>query len=76
MVDQFDQQLRFSARQPLIMGIALHTFVIGQPFRLLALQRALEHMLGHRDASKVWWTTPGQIADHVMKQPKGIIPGS
>jgi peptidoglycan/xylan/chitin deacetylase (PgdA/CDA1 family) len=76
MVDQFDQLLRYSARQPLIMGIALHTFVIGQPFRLLALQRALEHMLGHRDASKVWWTTPGQIADHVMALPKGTVPGS
>ena len=76
MVDQFDQLLKFSAKQPLIMGIALHTFVIGQPFRLLALQRALEHMVNHKDARKVWFTRPGAIADHVMALPKGIVPGS
>ena len=76
MIDQFDQLLKFSAQQPLIMGIALHTFVIGQPFRLLALQRALEHMVNHRDAKTVWFTRPGEIADHVAALPKGIVPGS
>jgi allantoinase len=76
ITDQFDQMLKFSERQPLIMGIALHTFVVGQPFRLLALQRALEHMLSHRDAGKVWFTRPGAIADYVMRLPKGIVPGS
>ncbi len=76
MVDQFDQLLKYSAKQPLIMGIALHTFVIGQPFRLLAFQRALEHMLNHKDAKKVWFTRPGEICDHVTKLPKGIVPGS
>ena len=76
LIDQFDQMLKFSARQPLIMGIALHTFVIGQPFRLAALQRALEHMLNHKDADKVWFARPGEIADHVMALPKGTVPGS
>ena len=76
ITDQFDQMLTLSERQPLIMGVALHTFVVGQPFRLLALQRALEHMLSHRDAGKVWFTRPGAIADHVMQLPKGIVPGS
>jgi len=76
ITDQFDEMLDLSARHPLIMGIALHTFVVGQPFRLRALRRALEHMLAHRDASKVWLTRPGAIADYVMQLPKGIVPGS
>jgi hypothetical protein len=78
MVDQFDQMLKFSEQQPLIMGIALHTFVIGQPFRLLALQHALEHMIKRAGdtGNKVWFTRPGEIADYVAALPKGIVPGS
>ena len=46
--------------QPLVMGIALHAYVVGQPFRLRELRRALTYIAGKRDA--VWLQTAGAIA--------------
>lgn len=69
IVDQFDEMLEQSRRQPLVMGIALHSFVAGQPFRLRALRRALEHIAARR--REIWLTTPGQIAEHYA----GLFPG-
>jgi len=62
IVDQFDEMLDQSAAQPLVMGIALHAYIVGQPFRLRHLRRALAHVAGHRDV--VWLTTAGAIARH------------
>ena len=44
------------------MGIALHAYIVGQPFRLRQLRRALRHIAAHRDV--VWLTTAGAIARH------------
>jgi len=66
IVDQFDEMLEQSAGQSLVMGIALHPYVTGQPFRLRALRRALTHIADHRD--DIWLTTPGQIAAHYRAQ--------
>jgi len=64
IIDQFDE-LRSAARdQPLVMSVILHSFISGQPFRLRALRRALEHIL--RNADAVWFTQPGMIAAHIM----------
>lgn len=60
--DQYDEMLAQSRRMPLVMGIALHPYIFGQPFRLRALRRTLEAM---GRAREVWWTTPGAIAAHV-----------
>ena len=49
-----------SLAQPLVMGIALHAYIVGQPFRLRHLRRALAHIAGHRET--VWPTTAGNIA--------------
>lgn len=65
IVDQFDEMLRQSAEQPLVMGIALHPYLVGQPHRLVHLRRALMHIASHRDSGKVWFTTPGAIHRHV-----------
>lgn len=62
MIDQFDEMLLQSARWPLVYTIVLHPFVIGQPFRLRALRRALTHIAAKRD--EVWITTPGEVARH------------
>jgi hypothetical protein len=51
-----------SAAQPLVAGIALHPYLVGQPFRLRHLRRALEHLAGLRD--QLWLSRPGAIADH------------
>ena len=62
IIDQFDEMLEQSREQPLVMGIALHPYITGQPFRLRVLRQALAHVAAHRDA--VWLTTPGAIARH------------
>ena len=64
IVDQFDEMYEQAREQPLVMGIALHPYIVGQPFRLRALRRALSHVAAPRD--DVWLTTPGAIAHHFM----------
>ena len=62
IVDQFDEMLRQSAQQPLVMGIALHPYLVGQPHRLKHLRRALKQVA---TSNQTWWTTPGRICDAV-----------
>jgi allantoinase len=62
IIDQFDEMLRQSRRQSLVYGIGLHAFIVGHPFRLRHLRRALEHIWRHRD--RVWFATTGEIARH------------
>ncbi len=68
IVDNFDEMCEQSARheQPLVMGIALHAYIVGQPFRLRHLRRALEHIAARRD--DVWLTTSGAIAAHARRE--------
>ena len=44
------------------MSVILHAFIIGQPFRLHALRRAVEHIGRARET--LWLTQPGAIARH------------
>jgi allantoinase len=76
IVDQFEEMLRQSERQPLVCGIALHTMVMGQPYRLRVLREALRHIAEHPQRDKVWFVRPGEIADHVKSLPSGTVPGS
>lgn len=59
IVDTFEEMLAQSASAPLVFGIALHTYIVGQPHRLRHLRRALQAVAGRSGA---WWTTPGEIA--------------
>jgi len=61
IVDNFDEMLRQSREQPLAMGIALHPYLVGQPYRLRHLRRALKHLAGAR--KHACWTTPGRICE-------------
>ena len=63
IIDHFDEMLEQSAAQPLVMGIALHPYIVGQPHRLRHLRRALAHIATRR--SDIWLTTAGEIAAHV-----------
>jgi peptidoglycan/xylan/chitin deacetylase (PgdA/CDA1 family) len=74
MIDQFDEMLEQSRRRPLVYTAVLHPFVIGQPFRLRALRRAMAHILARRD--EVWLTTPGEIATYCAGLREGVVPGS
>jgi allantoinase len=61
-IDNFDEMLRQSQKQPLVYGITIHTFIVGQPFRLKQFRRVLEHISKFRD--EIWFTTAGDIAGH------------
>lgn len=60
LVDQFDVLYAESATSARVMCVALHPFVVGQPFRHKYLEKALEYVAGHND---VWLTTSDEIAD-------------
>ncbi len=72
IIDNFDEMLEESARRPLVMGIALHAYLVGQPYRLRHLRRALEHIAAHRD--QIWLTTPSAIAAHAAALPDVTVP--
>ncbi|MCR9176014.1 MAG: polysaccharide deacetylase family protein [Alphaproteobacteria bacterium] len=61
IVDGFDEQLEQSRRQPLIFGLALHPYIVGQPHRLRPLREALRHIAEHRD--EIWLCHTGEIAE-------------
>jgi allantoinase len=63
MVDQFDMLYSEGADSGRILGIGLHPFMIGQPFRAGSLVRALEHFAKH---DRVWFTTSDEIAEHYL----------
>jgi peptidoglycan/xylan/chitin deacetylase (PgdA/CDA1 family) len=73
IIDTFDEMLAQSERQPLVMGIALHPYIVGQPHRLRQLRRALGHIVGERE--RVWLTTADAIFEHVVALPPGTVPG-
>jgi allantoinase len=73
LIDQFDEMLAESARRPLVMGVVLHSFILGQPHRLRRFRSVVEHILKHRD--RVWITRPGDICGFIESLPEGIVPG-
>jgi allantoinase len=60
--DTFDEMRSQANAQPLALGIVIHSFIVGQPFRLRRFRDVLAHITQPRP--DVWLTTPGQIADH------------
>jgi hypothetical protein len=77
IINQFEELLRQSAKQPLVCGIALHTMIVGQPYRLRALREALTHIAKHPQKDKIWFTRPSDIYDHCASLPKGtMVPSS
>jgi allantoinase len=75
VIDQFDEMLEQARAQPLVMGLALHPYLVGQPYRLRHLRRALEHLAAARDRGAVWWATPGAICRHVDALAAAAAPG-
>ena len=66
IVDQFDEMLMQSADQPLVMSVALHSMIIGQPFRMRHLRRALAHIAAQRE--HCWLARARDIASHFATQ--------
>jgi peptidoglycan/xylan/chitin deacetylase (PgdA/CDA1 family) len=73
IIDQFDEMRRWGGAQPLVMSVVLHAFISGQPFRLRALRRAIEHILGAGET--LWIAQPGEIAHHAGSLPQIEAPG-
>ena len=69
IVDAFDVLHGECAKRPLVMGIALHAYIVGQPHRFKHLKRALENIVRRAD-DKVWFTTSGAIAARAA-----VLPG-
>ena len=62
---QADVMLRMRA----CVAVALHTMIVGQPYRLRHLRRALRHIAGQREG--IWLTTAGGIASHIAAFERG-----
>jgi allantoinase len=60
IVDQFDVMYADGEKQPRVLSLALHPFIVGHPFRARHLERALAHIKKH-DA--VWIATGSEIVD-------------
>jgi peptidoglycan/xylan/chitin deacetylase (PgdA/CDA1 family) len=63
--DQYEQLHADSATSGRVMALALHPFVIGQPFRHKYLDQALGFLAGQPD---VWLTNSDDIAAHFRAQ--------
>lgn len=61
--DQYEQLRADSATSGRVMALALHPFVIGQPFRHKYLDEALGYLAAQPDA---WLTTSDEIAAHYL----------
>ncbi|HEY1474340.1 MAG TPA: polysaccharide deacetylase family protein [Pseudolabrys sp.] len=73
IVDAFEVLHAECAQRPLVMGIALHAYIVGQPHRFKHLKRALNH-IACTAGDKVWFTTSGAIAAHAAALPQGTVP--
>ena len=60
VVDQFDTLFAESKDNVRVMAIALHPFVIGQPFRIKYLDKVFNYIKKQKD---VWFTTSDEIAE-------------
>ena len=76
LIDNFDEMLEQTQRDghPLVCPISLHPFVVGRPYRIRQLRRALEHILKYKD--RIWLTRPGDICQHIENLPEGTVPTS
>jgi len=73
VIDAFEVLSAESDKRPLVMGIALHAYIVGQPHRFKHLARALKHLARNAD-EKIWFTTAGAIAAHATALPEGTVP--
>ena len=73
IVDAFEVMHEEAAERPLVMGIALHAYLVGWPHRFRHLARALRHVVDNA-GDRVWLTTSGAVANHALALPEGVVP--
>ena len=69
IVDQFDTFYREGESQARVMSLGIHHFLMGQPYRIAWLDKAIEYMKGFDD---VWFATSGDIARWYYEKYMGI----
>jgi allantoinase len=79
VMDQFDVLYEEGAHSGRVMCLALHPFIISQPFRHKYLDKALAYIAGH---DHVWLTTSDEIAEWYFSHaydaavnPSAAVPG-
>ncbi|MDB5775469.1 MAG: hypothetical protein JWP38_1602 [Herbaspirillum sp.] len=70
LIDQIDESLLQSQRQPIVWNLSLHPFLM-HGFRLRHLRRVFAHL--HSLGASVWMTRAGDIATHAASLPDGTI---
>lgn len=73
IVDSFEVMHEECVKRPLVMGIALHAYIVGWPHRFKHLARALRDIISRAD-ERVWFTTAGEIAKCAEQLPSGTVP--
>ncbi|MFN3659081.1 MAG: polysaccharide deacetylase family protein [Pseudolabrys sp.] len=73
LVDAFEVMQGECDMRPLVMGIALHPYLVGWPHRFKHLARALR-AIAERADERTWFTTAGAIAAHAAALPEGTVP--
>lgn len=71
IIDQTEEMLVQARTAPLVFGIALHANIMGQPFRLRHLRRALAHLEAR--SAELWLTDAGSIADAAAERPEMFV---
>lgn len=73
IVADFDERLRQAASDGAaqVMGIALHPYIVGQPYRMRALRGALAHIAARHGA--VWIARAGDVFDAARALPEGCV---
>jgi allantoinase len=64
IVDQFDTLVEDSRKQPRVMGLPIHPFLVGQPEHIKYFQRAIQHI---KASDRVWLATGTEIIDAYRK---------
>lgn len=63
-IEMFDRLYEDGAENGRVMHIALHPFLVGQPYRIRHLDRILRYITAH---DEVWMATGSQIADWYLE---------
>ncbi len=71
IIGQVDEMVEQSRLQPLAFGLAIHANIIGQPFRLRELRRALAHVASLSE--RIWITRGGDIAHAIYEDPDRAV---
>jgi len=64
VVDQFDVLAADSLKQPRVLGLPVHPFLVGQPEHISHFKRAIQHM---KQSEHVWFAAGSEIVDAYRK---------